>query len=953
MSDFVDRVLLEIGWGEGLAVPRFNATNRALLEEIRKKETELVQLNNKSERNKDEKQLVDASLKNAQQELENIEAVLKAKQREIELEKHLTALAERESSRLNQQIAKFENEIRSSEARKDMIRERLFQTTEKLERFRNQMNWDQQNMGAFLEESAKKDEDTMTIIKYSQQDEKKIKALTLTVEKLTLEASQKRKALDKELTETMSAQVALDKTAENLQQAHLETQQLTDQLENTVKQMKQQDAEMQQCSLQLAQGNQDIREKNATVLEMKQLLDAQKNNNKEYQGKITGAKRQVARLQQDLKETENNCMRLQDELYGCKYMLDSTNSNVKSLTAHKFKMKKLIEDNDDKLKEAKNYNAALEEKLKTVTQTALTEEERAAHMEHMLKEEEQSIKELEIQLRGCMEELRHQKEHLQELKTEEKDAIAKISRSKSVITSLQSQRRKLEKEITKQQMITNRQDTKICALKRKLAQLQDDTSSPEKQMLVTKIAELCKDLEEKKKTARMLTNALKKCEEDAHNMSKRKEETEARKNDLNDKVERLKIFINTSEKELKKVKLRKQDKMVKHKIVKLEVKRLRDLLYNKADCMLSLEKRKLELQKTMKERDHEIKIYIDMIGKQLKISEKERKRLNAELSEALTKIDFMKKRFEDLALSVAPEVDQEKAQAYYITRAALEKEELQQKGDDLDAKLRKMELETRAFQNTVQLFKDSNSAYHESLSAVNKSSPEYKEKLKLEEQLKATQETLKFKRRQVQELQEDMQDMNNTLESVLQQQEVKKDEIDLKQSLIGKQNKELASLQEKMNRAAKQCSTLTKEIRSAKKTKTETHEERDIKLKELNEFNRNINKMLTEATENKPDLRSDLEEHFLQAGLPPPFPSSTPSSHRSSMMTSPPSSASLRYPVSSASGSPRVSALSSPTLKVVDLGLDVPVTPPHTASRGSSLAGSSSSGSSRRKSDKS
>ena len=85
--------------------------------------------------------------------------------------------------------------------------------------------------------------------------------------------------------------------------------------------------------------------------------------------------------------------------------------------------------------------------------------------------------------------------------------------------------------------------------------------------------------------------------------------------------------------------------MVDENILKLEMKRLRDTLHMKADEVLSLEKRRLQLETAMKERRAEIEVHKDMLRAQLKAGNEERTQISAELHERISKIDKLRKRF--------------------------------------------------------------------------------------------------------------------------------------------------------------------------------------------------------------------------------------------------------------------------------------------------------------------
>ncbi|XP_069583356.1 coiled-coil domain-containing protein 39 isoform X2 [Ranitomeya imitator] len=798
-------VLAELRWADGFAIPVANTENKALEDELQRKQKEKMNLSNLIKEMEDRIQAMADHLKNVRQELSYTQSLCRAREKEIESEEHFKTLSEREIGRLTQEMHRLENELVSLREKKNSQENNIFKASQKLENLKCQLNWDQQALEAWLEESARKDEDTVAIQKYAQKDEGKIKDLSLQVERLTVESNHKRKLLDNEMTETITTQIELDKAAEDFRKAHYERQQLIRQWENTIDQMQKRDREIDQCALQLAQVKQELRERENIIKEKIQFLNSEIENNKEYEKKISSAERKAARLRQDYQEQENSQRQLQDELETLKGTVDRTATELEVMRVQVNNLKKEVRKKDERLSQAKEYNEGLSEKLKLVTDSALSMEERAQRVEDMLKEQEKTIKDLEAQLQQIREQHFKKSQELHEHKTKEKHMISEINGSQASLRNLNSQLQKLDLHALKQQGIIYNQDFQIQQLERRLARLKGEVNTDEKHALEMKVSDLSKTFDERKVALNILNSQHKKLQGDVRNIKRELEKTGQEKENLISKMEELKLFNSMSDKALKKLRTSKQDLMVDDNILKLEIKRLRDMLHNKADDVFSLEKRKLNLQTAMKERTQEIAIHKEMLKSQLRLADQERQTMSQEFHERLAKVDKMRKRFEIITVAMMPpEGEEEKSQAYYIIKAAQEKEELQRNGDELDAKIRKAEKEINALENTLQVINGCNNSYRKSFHKVTETSEEYEEKIQLEEQKKAAEEKYRYKRRQIKEIQEDTQSMKNTFDSMMKEELSYQEKVNDMLPCITQLHKEMEDQKNKLERVIKQ-----------------------------------------------------------------------------------------------------------------------------------------------------
>ncbi|XP_015993517.2 coiled-coil domain-containing protein 39 [Rousettus aegyptiacus] len=881
--------LAELHWEDGFAIPVANEENKILEEQLSKLQDERSSLQDQLRDYEDRINAMTSHFKNVKQELSFTQALCKAREHEIESEEHFRIIAERELGRLKNEIQRLEHEMASIQEKKSDKENNIFKYTQKLDGLKCQMNWDQQALEAWLEESARKDSDAFTLQKYAQQDDNKIRVLTLQLEKLTLECNQRRKVLDNELTETLSAQLELDKAAQDFRKIHNERQELIKQWENTIEQMQKRDQDIDNCALAVARLKQETREKESFIKEKIKFLESEIGNNAEYEKKISVADRKVLKCRMEYQQHETNRNQLKDELDSLKATVNRSSSDLEALRKNISKIKKDIQEEKTRLHKIKNHNQSTKKKLKKLTEKTMSVEEKATNLEDMLHEEEKGVKEVGVQLNIVKDVLFKKVQELQTETMKEKAVVSEVEGTRSSLKHLNHQLRKLDFETLKQQEIMYSQDFFIQQVERRMSRLKGEINSEEKQSLEAKITDLKKTLEEKNSTFGLLEIQIKKLHNDLYFIKKSNSKNCGEKQSLMTKINELNLFNDRSEKELKKAKAFKQDLMIEDNLLKLEVKRTREMLHSKAEEVLSLEKRKQQLYTAMEERTEEIKVHKAMLASQIKYVDQERQNVSAEFHERLSKIDKLKNRYEILTVvMLPPEGEEEKTQAYYVIKAAQEKEELQREGDSLDAKINKAEKEICALENTLQVLNSCNNNYKQSFKKVTPSSDEYEIKIQLEEQKRAADEKYRYKQRQIRELQEDTQSMKNTLEVIGHLTDNIKEKLLEKEAYSFQLSRETEEQKPKLERVTKQCAKLTNEIRLLKDTKDETLEEQDIRLRELKEFHKIIDGMLVDITKENAEIHLILQTYFQQYGLELPTASTKGSrwSSRSPSQTS-------------------------------------------------------------------
>ena len=499
-----------------------NEQNKELNQIVREKIKMVQQLNIEIEEHNDRFKILQEHLKSVQQELVHTQSLVDQKNKEIESEEHLKQIAERQSGRLNNELKKLEQRVADQQDRLNNIQNMIFKANERMDQFKLEMNWNQEELEQWALAARQKEEDNLTLEKYRRADEAKIKELTLQIEKLTIEVSRKAQELEKEVTETQAAQIELDKTADEFKRLHAERHQLYLQWQETVENSEKRNELISETGEHYANSKLLLGRRNEELQEAQQELNREKENNKELESQISSEERLVAKIREENKSKEKAKEQLEGDVAISKNQLSAFATELANKRSAVANMNKELEVKMGRLEAAKRKFQVAKDVL-SKNQAAKDNLEAANKLsEEGYKESETMMTEVEKEIRTQKGILYDESQKLFKYREEQAHLIGLISGTLSASRNLVANIKNLEQVKQRQDELLYNADFHIQQMERKVQRMQGDRSQEEMKQLNKEILELQKNMEELEKQWKTINNSNKQLIDELRTVSRQR-----------------------------------------------------------------------------------------------------------------------------------------------------------------------------------------------------------------------------------------------------------------------------------------------------------------------------------------------------------------------------------------------------------------------------------------------
>ena len=508
-----------------------------------------------------------------------------------------------------------------------------------------------------------------------------------------------------------SKQVEMNRIADDIARLHKERHYLVEQWEKSIIEMKRRDQEISDLGQKYAAVKIEKVKREAMVIEQKKRYEAQLADNRDVESRTETLSRIVARKREDMLSQQAKLKELKDELASLKSELVNTSEKIVQKKISNANRAQNNEETKVQLERERSNFQRVKELLEIANNSTIAIEEKAKRYEAELEIREREYELKLVEMKRLRDALFKENQGVYDLKQEETRIQLELSGNKSISKNYESQLIQLDKEATRQQELLYDAEFQIQQIERKIARGLGERSDEEKRNLNQKIAVLESRVNEVKENKKLVQGQLRKLSNDYLAAIAQKDSFNVDNASLLSKMQEFEIENRMIDEETKRDRRAKDEMLIQNDLLRLEVRKLRDVLATKREAVYGLENKKQEILLETDQKKQEKYTNRDMLKAEIKMLNDEKHKLVMDLKSREAVVNNMRARFEVIS---KPE-DDGMTQAQIVIIAAQKREELRRKGDELDVEIQRGEKEIYALQLTLDHLNSRNNNFKTTL----------------------------------------------------------------------------------------------------------------------------------------------------------------------------------------------------------------------------------------------
>lgn len=536
----------------------------------------------------------------------------------------------------------------------------------------------------------------------------------------------------------------IDKVTNEFRQLHAERQDILARWQDILGSVSKRDEEIASIGEKYAESKQRLKDRKEALRAQEERLARAERENGEMETRIAYLNRTLASTRENRKMWSDRVEELKEAVELLKSEILSASADLQSKRAG---VDKQLEQLQVRKQEVEHAKIALEDVKRRRDEThsqVQSLEELLEEKEAWLKSEKQRTNKLDLDVQKILRSRFQAEQSVKKLAAEEESLKAQIDGGKRTLLNLTAKLKEVQAKLAASSEHVYAIDFRLQQMENKISEAEGEVSEEEKALLEEKIRGLKVELEEAQKTEQVLNTECKKVKallvratRQEMDTNKKVEKVQA---DLDDQL----LQVRSGEFALKHAVREKEDALLKHDLLRLEVKKLRDNLSNKTDEVFSLENKAVQLQTVIRGRKKEVEALRTIQKASLKLAEEERHRLALELTDRTSKINVLRAKYENIVSKAmgtySAELGGHKTQAAMLLEQAQRRESLNRDHEQTNAELTSCEKEIKTLRHALEYLKERTEAFRVAFHDVHEGSDEVRIVRNLEAQIKTLQD---------------------------------------------------------------------------------------------------------------------------------------------------------------------------------------------------------------------